>query len=173
MRDPVELPEKIFFKIGEVSRIVGAEPHVLRYWEKEFASIRPRKSRGGQRLYRRADVEALLRIKTLLRDEGFTIAGAKKKIAAERAEARPSGPSPEHDDDTEDEDAQPDEATQRLMDEVERLKGECQSLRQDRAATARKLAAAQDALRHVRREIVMILDEELPAPPDPPTEASE
>lgn len=85
MDAPVELPDKLFFKIGEVSRLVGVEPYVLRYWESEFRTIRPRKSRGGQRLYRRADVETLLRVKTLLRDEGFTVAGARKRLALERA----------------------------------------------------------------------------------------
>lgn len=163
MGDPVELPEKIFFKIGEVSRIVGAEPHVLRYWEKEFSAIRPRKSRGGQRLYRRADVEALLRIKLLLRDEGFTISGAKKKLAVERAESR-TKPSLEDVPDQDIDDRAPDEATRRLMDEVERLKEECQSLRQDRAATARRLAAAEEALRQVRRELAALLDQVSPPP---------
>lgn len=157
MAEPIELPEKIFFKIGEVSRIVGAEPHVLRYWEKEFAAVRPRKSRGGQRLYRRADVEALIRIKALLRDEGFTIAGAKKQLAAERRQARGGSLAAVEQSDDDDETPLPlDEARQRLMDEVERLKDECQTLRRDRAATARRLAVTEDALRQARRELTSL-----------------
>jgi DNA-binding transcriptional MerR regulator len=75
-----ELPDKQFFKIGEVSRITGVKPHVLRYWETEFSSIRPQKSRTNQRLYRRRDVELLLLVKQLLYQEGFTIAGANRRL---------------------------------------------------------------------------------------------
>ena len=74
------LPEKLFYKIGEVSRLTGLKPHVLRYWESEFPRIRPQHSRSGQRLYRRKDVEALLLVKRLLHEERFTIEGAKKKL---------------------------------------------------------------------------------------------
>jgi DNA-binding transcriptional MerR regulator len=75
-----ELPDKQYFKIGEVSRITGVKPHVLRYWESEFRSIRPQKSRTNQRLYQRRDVELLLLIKQLLYQEGYTIAGAVKRL---------------------------------------------------------------------------------------------
>src|SRR5262245_56658640 len=75
-----ELPSKLFFRIGEVAGIVGVEPHVLRYWEREFRSIRPTKSAKGQRVYSRKDVESLLRVRDLLYRDGFTIAGAKKKL---------------------------------------------------------------------------------------------
>jgi len=75
-----ELPSKLFFRIGEVAGLVGVEPHVLRYWEREFRSIRPTKSAKGQRVYSRKDVENLLRVRDLLYREGFTIAGAKKKL---------------------------------------------------------------------------------------------
>lgn len=75
------LPSKLFFRIGEVAGLVGVEPHVLRYWEREFRAIRPTKSSKGQRVYSRKDVENLLRVRTLLYEEGFTIAGAKKKLA--------------------------------------------------------------------------------------------
>jgi DNA-binding transcriptional MerR regulator len=74
------LPEKLFYKIGEVSKLTGLKAHVLRYWETEFPRIRPQKSRSGQRLYRRKDVEALLLVKRLLHEERFTIEGAKKKL---------------------------------------------------------------------------------------------
>jgi DNA-binding transcriptional MerR regulator len=74
------LPPKLFFRIGEVAELVGVEPHVLRYWEREFRSIRPTKSAKGQRVYSRRDVENLMRVRELLYREGFTIAGAKKKL---------------------------------------------------------------------------------------------
>jgi DNA-binding transcriptional MerR regulator len=79
MPEPL-IPEKLYFKIGEVSKIVGVKPYVLRYWETEFKEIGPIKSRSNQRLYRRKDVQALLAIKRLLYKEGFTIGGARKKI---------------------------------------------------------------------------------------------
>ncbi len=74
------LPPKLYFRIGEVAGLVGVEPHVLRYWEREFRSIRPTKSAKGQRVYSRRDVENLLRVRNLLYAEGFTIAGAKKRL---------------------------------------------------------------------------------------------
>jgi DNA-binding transcriptional MerR regulator len=80
------LPPKLYFRIGEVASLVGVEPHVLRYWEREFRSIRPTKSAKGQRVYSRRDVENLMRVRELLYQEGFTIAGAKKKL--ERGPAR-------------------------------------------------------------------------------------
>jgi DNA-binding transcriptional MerR regulator len=77
------IPDKLFFKIGEVCELVGVQAHVLRYWETEFTILQPQKNRAGQRTYRRKDVEIALRIKELLYDEGFTIAGAKRKLAIE------------------------------------------------------------------------------------------
>jgi DNA-binding transcriptional MerR regulator len=71
---------KLYYRIGEVAQIVGVQPHVLRYWETEFRTIRPQKSGKGQRVYSRKDVEKLLRVKDLLKNQGFTIAGAKKKL---------------------------------------------------------------------------------------------
>jgi DNA-binding transcriptional MerR regulator len=82
----VVIPEKIYFKIGEVCELVGVQAHVLRYWETEFPMLSPQKNRSGQRSYRRRDVEISLRIKQLLYDEMFTIAGAKKKLQAEMRE---------------------------------------------------------------------------------------
>jgi DNA-binding transcriptional MerR regulator len=73
------IPDKLYFRIGEVSRITGIEPYVLRYWETEFDGIKPLRS-NKQRLYRRQDVEFILKIKSMLREEGHTIAGAKRKI---------------------------------------------------------------------------------------------
>jgi len=77
------IPEKLFFKIGEVCELAGVQAHVLRYWETEFPTLAPQKNRAGQRTYRRRDVEMALRIKELLYDEQYTIAGAKKKLANE------------------------------------------------------------------------------------------
>jgi DNA-binding transcriptional MerR regulator len=90
---PESLPSKLYFRIGEVADLVGVEPHVLRYWEREFRTIRPTKSAKGQRVYSRRDVENLMRVRELLYREGFTIAGAKKKLlhpeAAETTEPVP------------------------------------------------------------------------------------
>lgn len=74
------IPNKLYFRIGEVSDIVSVKPYVLRYWESEFPDIKPAKSKSGQRLYKRRDVEALLQIKELLYDERFTIDGARKRL---------------------------------------------------------------------------------------------
>ncbi|MFZ1701067.1 MAG: MerR family transcriptional regulator [Pyrinomonadaceae bacterium] len=82
----VVIPEKIYFKIGEVCELVGVQAHVLRYWETEFPMLSPQKNKSGQRSYRRRDVEIALRIKQLLYNEMFTIAGAKKKLQAEQRE---------------------------------------------------------------------------------------
>jgi DNA-binding transcriptional MerR regulator len=79
--------ERLYYRIGEVSRITGLRPHVLRYWESEFKVIKPYKGGSLQRLYRKKDLDLILKIKKLLYEEGFTIAGAKKKIRdLERAE---------------------------------------------------------------------------------------
>ncbi|MBV9214983.1 MAG: MerR family transcriptional regulator [Acidobacteria bacterium] len=81
--EPVVIPEKIYFKIGEVCELVGVQAHVLRYWETEFPMLSPQKNKSGQRSYRRRDVEIALRIKQLLYNEMFTIAGARKKLQSE------------------------------------------------------------------------------------------
>jgi DNA-binding transcriptional MerR regulator len=78
------IPEKLYYRIGEVSRIVGVEPHVLRYWESEFPFLKPSRVVSKQRLYRRKDVTMLLRIKQLLYEEKYTVAGAKKHLRQER-----------------------------------------------------------------------------------------
>ena len=82
-RVAVPIPEKLFFKIGEVCDITGVQAHVLRYWESEFPMLAPQKNRAGQRTYRKRDVEMALRIKELLYEDQYTIAGAKKKLASE------------------------------------------------------------------------------------------
>ena len=77
---PPELPDKLYFKIGEVAKIVGVKPYVLRYWETVFPRIRPQTTRSGQRLYRRKDVETVLLVKKLLWDQRFTIEGARRRL---------------------------------------------------------------------------------------------
>ena len=78
--DPTAIPDKPFFKIGEAARLCALKPYVLRYWETEFRSLKPQKTRSGQRLYRRPDVELLLRIRNLLYDQRFTIEGARGRL---------------------------------------------------------------------------------------------
>jgi DNA-binding transcriptional MerR regulator len=82
------LPDKIYFKIGEVSEIVGVEPYVLRYWETEFDLLKPSKAPSRHRLYKKKDVELLLDIKRLLYTEGFTIEGARKKLKEVKKEEK-------------------------------------------------------------------------------------
>jgi DNA-binding transcriptional MerR regulator len=84
-----EIPDKLYFKIGEVSELLGVEPYVLRYWETEFAVLSPKKSGTGHRLYRRKDVELLLRIKHLLYEKKFTIEGARLALQAESRAPKP------------------------------------------------------------------------------------
>ena len=83
------IPNKLFFKIGEVCEITDTQPYVLRYWESEFPALAPAKNSSGQRIYRRKDIETVLRIKQLLYDEGFTIAGAKKRLETEMSGGTP------------------------------------------------------------------------------------
>ena len=80
MESASRIPEKLFFRIGEVCDLIKVQPHVLRYWETEFPMLAPQKNRAGQRVYRRKDVEMVLRIRDLLYEEKFTIAGAKKRL---------------------------------------------------------------------------------------------
>jgi len=91
-----DIPNKLFFKIGEVCEITDTQPYVLRYWESEFPALAPAKNSSGQRIYRRRDIETVLRIKQLLYEEGFTIAGAKKRLEQEMSE-RADTPAPRTD----------------------------------------------------------------------------
>jgi DNA-binding transcriptional MerR regulator len=91
----IEIPDKNFYKIGEVALITGLEPYVLRYWETEFKEIKPVRARSKQRLYRRQDVDTILRIKQLLHEEKFTIAGAKRKLLEEKRGLAPTPPTPD------------------------------------------------------------------------------
>ncbi len=78
----LSIPDKLFFRIGEVCEIVGVEPYVLRFWETEFPILTPQKSKSGHRVYRKKDVEMVLKIKELLYERGYTIAGARKQLAS-------------------------------------------------------------------------------------------
>lgn len=89
-----KIPNKLFFRIGEVCELTDTQPYVLRYWESEFPSLAPAKNNSGQRIYRRRDIETIFRIKTLLYEEGFTIAGAKKKLELEMKDIE-SGKTPD------------------------------------------------------------------------------
>jgi len=92
----VKIPDKVFFRIGEVGVLTGVKPYVLRYWETEFRHLRPRKSKSGQRLYRRTDIELILRIKELLWGRKFTIAGARTELSRTKTSpgaVAPTGPA--------------------------------------------------------------------------------
>ncbi len=90
----VEIPNKLYFRIGDVSRITGVKPYVLRYWETEFPGLSPKKSGTNQRLYRRKEVETILTIKHLLYERRFTIEGARTFLQERKAEKRTPPPPP-------------------------------------------------------------------------------
>jgi DNA-binding transcriptional MerR regulator len=89
LKSYIPFPDKLFYKIGEVSKIVGVEPYVLRYWETEFPFLKPRKNKSGQRVYIKKDVELLLTIKRLLYQERFTIEGVRKRLGLSSASVEP------------------------------------------------------------------------------------
>ena len=91
---PRAAADEKLYKIGEVCKLADVQPYVLRYWETEFPQLAPNKSGGGQRLYTRAEIDTILRIKELLYRDGFTIAGAKKKLEEEPAAAGDAAPAP-------------------------------------------------------------------------------
>jgi DNA-binding transcriptional MerR regulator len=88
----VVIPEKLYFRIGEVSELAKLPTYVLRYWETEFGQLRPTKSSTGQRMYRRKDVECVMHIRRLLYEEGFTIAGARERLREEQRQPRAAAP---------------------------------------------------------------------------------
>lgn len=111
---------KLYYRIGEVAQAVGVQPHVLRYWESEFGTIRPQKSSRGQRVYSQKDLEKLLRVKHLLHEQGYTIAGAKKKMR--------EGPASE----------------ERTREAFLRMRSDLKSLREEIRAEVQSLANAED-----------------------------
>src|SRR5437016_9178863 len=92
-KNEIVVPDKLYFRIGEVSKLCKLEAYVLRFWETEFPQLKPVKSSTGQRMYRKKDVEAVVRIKTLLYDEGFTIAGARQQLRAESKDSKAHQPA--------------------------------------------------------------------------------
>ncbi len=90
-KDEIVIPDKLYFRIGEVSSLCHLPAYVLRFWESEFPQLKPNKSSTGQRMYRRKEVETILRIKKLLYEDGFTIAGARQQL---RVEAKSQAPLP-------------------------------------------------------------------------------
>lgn len=94
LKSYIPFPDKLFYKIGEVSKIVGVEPYVLRYWETEFPFLKPRKNKSGQRVYIKKDVELLLMIRRLLYQERYTIEGVRKRLGLVSVQAE-SKPEPE------------------------------------------------------------------------------
>ena len=149
------LPSKLFFRIGEVARIVGVEPHVLRYWEREFRSIRPTKSAKGQRVYSRKDVENLLRVRDLLYRDGFTIAGAKKRLQTAlpvAAEADASADAERALEESELDDALPE------LESVDAF---------EPATASAEDGASRTKLSALRAEVEAFLEELEPAAPDP------
>ena len=90
--DTPEIPDKLYFRIGEVAALLAVEPYVLRYWETEFPSLAPKKSGTGHRLYRRKDVELLLKIKHLLYEKRYTIEGARQSLYNDSKVGKPQAP---------------------------------------------------------------------------------
>jgi DNA-binding transcriptional MerR regulator len=153
-RPAVAIPEKLFFKIGEVCELAGVQAHVLRYWESEFPMLAPQKNRAGQRVYRKRDVEMALRIKELLYDDMYTIAGAKKRLTNELrggGKLKIVGA---------DEDGQPESVPVELNDDGELFPPETPTY--TRAVTARTAEERQGLkqLRSELRELLSLLEQE-------------
>ena len=133
-----QLPQKLFYKIGEVCELTDTQPYVLRFWESEFPQLAPQKNRSGQRMYRREDIATVERIKCLLYDEGFTIAGARKRLESDE-----SGEPPAHDAD-EAPAAIADDRPQPAADLKELLLRELRALRSRMDQTDRQLRSGGD-----------------------------
>ncbi len=91
MSELITLPDKLFFKIGEISQLTGVKPHILRYWEQEFKFLRPQKNKNGQRIYQKQEVELILCLKELLYEKGYTIAGARQLLEQKRETGQGGG----------------------------------------------------------------------------------
>ena len=140
------IPDRLYFKIGDVARICGVESYVLRFWETRFPQLKPNKSGNGQRLYRRRDVEMALKIKQLVHDEGYTLAGARQALDGLRSEAK--GPVVA--------DAAVEEARKPEHKSVEMAQSA------ERPETAKLLGQIKAEL----REIVAMLSEDAPSVPE-------
>ena len=150
---PIEIPDKVFFRIGEVARITGVKSYVLRYWETEFSGLKPQKSASGQRRYRRGDVEFVLQLRELLWERGFTIKGARSHLKAEAKTRR----GRERDDAI---DSRPDEGmgpgSAALAPPRESVQPE---LRRRLAAQTKDLNTARRSLTQMRSEIANFLND--------------
>ncbi|MDW7968232.1 MAG: MerR family transcriptional regulator [Thermoanaerobaculum sp.] len=124
-REPITIPDKEEFKINEVCQLAGVKPFVLRYWEQEFPELAPAKQPGGQRVYRREDVLLVMRIKQLLYEEQFTVAGAKKRLAEEREAAS----------------AVPDKLDKHTSEQVQKLRQALSAVKQELAEMLQELSA--------------------------------
>ncbi|MEW6569862.1 MAG: MerR family transcriptional regulator [Nitrospirota bacterium] len=114
-------PDKLFYKIGEVSRIVGVEPYVLRYWETEFSFLKPRKNKSGQRVYIKKDIELLLKIKRLLYQERYTIEGVRKRLGLSAVETEIKTEPPVQADVQLKEDSQPSRVIQHVKNRLREI----------------------------------------------------
>lgn len=139
----IELPDKTYFKIGEVAKLLEVEPYVLRYWETEFEVLAPEKTKSGQRVYQRDDIELLLQIRSLLYEEMFTIAGARRQLARNR-EGKPSYFDLK-------EDRGRGQGT--AMADEDGLRQELESTRRTLAAAETELAEMEEALTEAREEM--------------------
>jgi DNA-binding transcriptional MerR regulator len=156
-----EIPDKLYFRIGEVARLCEVPAYVLRFWESEFPQLKPNKGGTGQRLYRRRDVEMALRVKTLLYDEGYTIPGARQMLKSELKPKDPLPLLPEID-------AIPD------LQRLKRLRKEMQELlAMLQVPVGEKKTAAVQSIRAVksRRGVVEMESGGLFGPPEPSPEA--
>ena len=145
--EEVVIPDKLFFKIGEVCDLVGVQAHVLRYWETEFSMLSPQKNQSGQRSYRKKDVEIALKIKQLLYKEMFTIAGARKKLQSDARQGGQPKPAPQP------QSFQPvvakDGKAQMLFDITPPAEGETADLSESQRDTLRKIASELVELREM------------------------
>ena len=143
--DSPVIPDRLYFKIGDVARLCGVEPYVLRFWETQFPQLKPNKSGTGQRLYRRREVELALEIKRLVHGEGYTIAGAKQALegAHKRSQPQPA---------------------------ATRVQAHAQEASPRPAETAKRSESVSAAIGQVRaelREIISLLSAHQPRPPRP------
>lgn len=150
------LPPKLYFRIGEVAELVGVQPHVLRYWEREFRTIRPSKSAKGQRVYSRRDVETLMRVRDLLYHERFTIAGARQKLGHVDSIVEPA-------DGTTHEDAEPEPSPPEVVG-AEPADLPLSSERGDPSPAEQRAERMRDDLLAIRADVQAFLDE-LDRPP--------
>ena len=122
------VPKKLYYKIREVCEIVGVEAHVLRFWETEFPSLSPPKSKSGQRTYRPKDIELLLRIRHLLYEEGFTIAGARKRLGSGDPAADSKAAAPKVRSRSVREQSKPAKTTTPKSDRLDKVKSELENI---------------------------------------------